>query len=404
MALSINPATKVISVPKADLILVTGTLYELDTNQFRKNVMALLDDENYIWMDNAFTHNTAVTIAGTTIARTIEFINGWSVEFEDGAYSVRLAGSNNNIFDVENGILVQNSVQVIAQNSAGLVESQALQYADYDFAVTIDTVSGEAGTDYPIGTLRRPVDNIPDAVAIASSRGFGTINVVGNLTLDTGDNVTDYIICGQNPNRTTITVNTGAVTNNCEFKEVTLTGILDGGSIVRDSVINTLTFLNGTVRNSMINAVTITLGGGSTAHFLDCFSGVPGVGTPTIDMGGSGQNLGIRGYNGGIKIQNMTGASDNVSLDINSGQVILDSTCTDGTIVARGLAALTDNSVGATVNSTGLLEGEDLKTVRKVISNRLTKSGTTLTIYDDDGVTPLYTISPYGEFERGALA
>ena len=123
MALSINPATKVITVPQADLTLITGSLYELDTNQFRKDVMALLDDEDYIWLPNAFLHNTEVTVAGTTFARTLEFINGFSVEFEDGQYSVRLVGSNNNIFDVENGILVQNQVQVIAQNSAGLVNA-----------------------------------------------------------------------------------------------------------------------------------------------------------------------------------------------------------------------------------------------------------------------------------------
>ena len=123
MALTINYDTKVIEVPQADLTLVSGTLYELDTNQFRKDVMAILDDETHIWMDNAFIHNTEVTVAGTTFARTIEFINGYSVEFEDGTYSVRLTGSNNNVFDVENGILVQNTVQVIAQNSAGLINA-----------------------------------------------------------------------------------------------------------------------------------------------------------------------------------------------------------------------------------------------------------------------------------------
>jgi hypothetical protein len=122
MALSLDPATKVITIPQADLTPVSGTLYELDTNQFRLDVGVLLASEPYIWMDYAFRHNTAVTVAGTTFARTIEFINGFSIEFEDGAYSVRLAGSNNNIFDVENGILVQNGVQVISQNSAGLVQ------------------------------------------------------------------------------------------------------------------------------------------------------------------------------------------------------------------------------------------------------------------------------------------
>jgi len=121
MALSLDPATKVITIPQADLTLVSGTLYELDTNQFRLDVGVLLASQTYVWMDYAFSHNTEVTVAGTTFARIIEFINGFSIEFENGTYSVRLAGSNNNIFDVENGILVQNGVQVISQNSAGLV-------------------------------------------------------------------------------------------------------------------------------------------------------------------------------------------------------------------------------------------------------------------------------------------
>ena len=121
MALSVDPSTLIITVPKADLTLVSGTLYEMDTNAFRLAVETLLSSEAYMWMPTAIRHNTQVTVAGTTFARTIEMINGYSVQFENGTYSVRLAGSNNNLFDVENGILQQNSVQVIAQNSAGLI-------------------------------------------------------------------------------------------------------------------------------------------------------------------------------------------------------------------------------------------------------------------------------------------
>lgn len=123
MALSLDPATRVISVPQADLTFVSGTLYTLDSNQFRKNVMALLASEPYAWMPDAFIHNTEVTVAGITYARTIEFINGYSVTFENtgSAYSVRIEGSNNNIFDVENGILNPTPlVTVISTNSAGL--------------------------------------------------------------------------------------------------------------------------------------------------------------------------------------------------------------------------------------------------------------------------------------------
>jgi len=121
MAITIDETTQVITVEQSDLTFVTGTLYEMDTNAYRLAVGALLASERYMWMEPAFNHNGEVTVAGTTFARIIEQTNGYSLTFENLTYTVRLAGSNNNLFDVENGILNQNLVQVVAQNSAGLV-------------------------------------------------------------------------------------------------------------------------------------------------------------------------------------------------------------------------------------------------------------------------------------------
>lgn len=148
MAISLNPATKRFTVPEADLNLVGGTLYSLDTDGFRKEVNSLLSSEPYIWMPDAYTHNTEVTVAGTTFARTIEFINGYSVEFDDagGPYSVRLEGSNNNIFDIENGILVQNLIQVIPTNSAGLIRGDE-PAAPADVATAVWAADPATNTD-----------------------------------------------------------------------------------------------------------------------------------------------------------------------------------------------------------------------------------------------------------------
>lgn len=120
MAITVDYLTKIISIPQADITFVTGTLYELDTDWFRLQLKAIEASTDGMPFQDMHLHNTEVTVAGTTFFRTIEIINGFSVEFiPDAQWSVRLAGSNNNIFDVENNILVQNQVQVIAQNSAG---------------------------------------------------------------------------------------------------------------------------------------------------------------------------------------------------------------------------------------------------------------------------------------------
>lgn len=122
MAITIDRLTNIIDVPQADLTLIAGTLFELDTNQFRKDLKAIEASEEGIVEADTHIHNTEVTVAGTTFARTVEILSPYSVQFTpDSQYSVRLAGSNNNIFDVENAILVQNQVQIIAQNSAGLI-------------------------------------------------------------------------------------------------------------------------------------------------------------------------------------------------------------------------------------------------------------------------------------------
>ena len=121
MAITITWGTKIINVPQADLTNISGTLYELDTDAFRLALKDLEDGEEGMAFPDTHRHNTEVTVAGVTYARVIEIINGYSITFEDGQYSVRLVGSNNNFFDVENGILNQNQVQIIPGNSAGLI-------------------------------------------------------------------------------------------------------------------------------------------------------------------------------------------------------------------------------------------------------------------------------------------
>jgi len=124
MGLLVDWGGKVIYIPKSYLTPIAGTLYEMNTDQFRKDLKALEAGEDGMPFPDTHRHNTEVTVSGVTYARTIEILNGYSVTFEDGQYSVRLAGSNNNFFDVQNGILNQNQVQVIPTNSGGLVSQQ----------------------------------------------------------------------------------------------------------------------------------------------------------------------------------------------------------------------------------------------------------------------------------------
>ena len=121
MAISVDPATFVITVPKADLTLVSGTFYTYDTDAFRLELREWEYSEVGMPFEKTHDHNTEVTIAGVTYARTVSILSPYTVTFEAGTYSVKLEGSNNDVWDIGGGILNQNTVQVIPTNSAGLI-------------------------------------------------------------------------------------------------------------------------------------------------------------------------------------------------------------------------------------------------------------------------------------------
>ncbi len=150
MTISIDwPNTKVISVPQADLIMLSATEYELDVDAFH---IILRDLEAAVtgapWA-TTHIHNTEVTIGGVVFARQVIIIGGYTVTFEDVGppYAVTLTGANNNILDVAN----LNSVSIRPSNSAGLIttpqirEVWKLMGLDIDNPMTVTPNSRAAG-------------------------------------------------------------------------------------------------------------------------------------------------------------------------------------------------------------------------------------------------------------------
>lgn len=117
MALSVNFTTGVITVPQADLTLVSGTLYELDLDDLRNELRDIEGSEEGILYPIIHNHTPPATLGGVVFARAVEIINGYTIVFEDDQYGVDIVGGNSNIADV----LVRNQVSVNTANSAGLV-------------------------------------------------------------------------------------------------------------------------------------------------------------------------------------------------------------------------------------------------------------------------------------------
>lgn len=219
-----------------------------------------------------------------------------------------------------------------ASSSATLQESQDIQYSSFNGGVTVDVANGVSGTTFPTGTPRQAVNNLTDALTIANSRGLTKFFVEGDLTISSGlfDN---FVFVGQSTSRTLITIEPPASVVASEFTNCTVTGTLDGNSVIENAVAQDLDFVDGVVRRSGLIG-DITLSGLSTLQLLDCFEGSQV--RPCIDFGGSGTGLIVTNFNGAICLKNKTGP-ENAFLDLASGDIEIADSVDNGTVTLRGV-------------------------------------------------------------------
>lgn len=348
MAISIDWATRVINVPRADLTLVQSNpveVRELNLNQFRLALKDLEDDSEGMPFPNTHSHNGEVLLGGIVYARVIEIINNYTVTFEDGQYAVNLIGANSNVGDVVN----VNQVSVRTANSAGLISNQAIEYASYNGGVTIDAAAGVSGTAFPIGTPQSPVNNIGDAVFIANFRGFSTIYVVGDLNLVTGDVLGGYELVGGGRNKTLVTIDPGASVPDIRLSLLTVQGEFDGKASFNKCTILDITSVEADISECILSGDITLIGNGSTI-IEDSRDGLLLTGEyPTIDFNSTGHSLGVRDYHGDIEFKNKSG-NGNVEVNISTGgKVVLDSTVSGGNLKFTGAMQLVDNSVAPAV-------------------------------------------------------
>lgn len=173
MAISIDWASGVISVPQADLTNLGGGVYELDVDAFRLELKDLEDSEAGMAFPTTHNHNTEVTLSGVTYARVVEVLSPYTVEFEDGSYTVACVGANHNLSDVK----VVNSVSLIIGNSAGLIVVTSGSGLSVEQATQLEElwrIHGlEAGTDLVVDSTSRTAGAI--AQTIGESSGVVTV-------------------------------------------------------------------------------------------------------------------------------------------------------------------------------------------------------------------------------------
>lgn len=312
-----------------------------------------------------------------------------------------------------------------SSSSATLADLAAIQYASFNGGVTIDTIAGKSGAAYPKGTQQEPVNNLVDAKVIANERGFDKLYIVGNITFGATDNIDKFMVIGENPYFSTVTFVNGCSAEGAHFEQATLQGYVEGTICAICCTIIDLAVFKGVAKQCLLKG-TIVLSGGidETVHFLNCWSAMPGSGTPIIDMGGDGPSLNARQIAGGFVLKNKTGNSG-ITIDFVSGQLKIESTVTAGNIVVRGIGKITKNEGLATIENYALVNPETisdqvwdeitgehmisgstadfLSKIKEIETGRWKMENNKMIFYGEDGITPIITFNLYDKNAQPAM-
>jgi len=355
VAITIDWGTKVINIPRADLQLVQSVpneVRQLDIDDFRRTLNDLQDDAVGMPYPTTHQHVQPVTVGGVTLARVVEVINGYTLTFEDGIYAVNLSGANSNLADVTN----LNSVSLRTANSAGLTFSEQINQQSFNGHVWVDTTEGLSGTQFPRGTPSDPVNNWADADIIADGLKLESFKLRNTLVMPVGENLDGYTIEGTNTVGSQISFQGGQM-HQLDLINLSFGGLMgEGFFIANRCMVGILIDFEGALNECVLNG-DITLDATPLASndilFINCASGIPGDDRFDLDCNGTTSNIQFRNFSGGVGISNFT-AGNKISVDFNQGKIVIDASCTAGTILVRGIAEIVDNSgPGCTVLTTG---------------------------------------------------
>ena len=234
-------------------------------------------------------------------------------------------------------------------------------------AVWIDSDVGTAGTAFPLGTPTSPVDNVEDARTIALANNLRTLMILsGDLTFYLPTSAFDTFnilnvareaggVPGWDGN--------GATHANTKFQAMNLIGDF-GSSFIRPNscTIQGVSEVHGDFANcDIVSEIAAPLGlAFPQMQFTDCAFrdfGVPAINFTTSTFG----FMRINGGTGVLSIRNMADANHSLIIDGFSGRLIIEASCTAGTITARGDIDVVDASAGTTVNKTGSTRIQILK-------------------------------------------
>jgi hypothetical protein len=120
MSYSVNWTTKVITIPLADLTLISGSNYSLDTGDFWIEMRRLeASPGDGLWADQTVEYVNTQLLSGITYSAIVKLINSYTWDTDTTNKNIFLVGFNSNLLDT---FIPGSGISVLANNSAGKQE------------------------------------------------------------------------------------------------------------------------------------------------------------------------------------------------------------------------------------------------------------------------------------------
>lgn len=224
----------------------------------------------------------------------------------------------------------------------------------YNGVVEVNLGSAYSGTEFPIGMKHMPVNNIPDALALLDRFHLSGLCINGNVPIPASTNLNGVNFCSGSTIDREISIPASATTNGTKFKNIILTGALNGRTEMKGCVIEDLVGIRGTcVDCTWSGNIGFDDSTGFTTNIIrGSSSGEQG--TPIFDLVGA--KVSIVDWVGKATLANKTGASY-LGISSNGGNFDIEASCVAGFMIFTGEGVIKNNlAAGTIVISDDLLE------------------------------------------------
>ena len=280
----------------------------------------------------------------------------------DGEVKIRFASPSTTTADrlyIDQALIEALAVGATTSDIANAVALKLAAHL-YDGGVTIDTISGTAGTAIGTnGTPTNPVLGIDDALTIAAELGVKRLYMRpdSDITLTHEGNFDYWRFIGKG----LVHLNDASI-NDSRFENCELVDGVSTGSDMdfQDCNVGDITVDSCVMRDCLLTGTFTTVASGLYT-LIGCADGLPGTGNNPDIVFAANVGFAARYWSGGIELK---GVSLGCYVAIGGlGRVVINADCTGGQIIVRGNIDLTDQG-GVPGTFDALADGSLVDTAR----------------------------------------